>query len=399
MIFEYPIGHFLCSIMELITKHDIIKEKSDINLSVFISNFAVERNIVLIRIKHVNMNINMKEKTLLAVLAVIMLSGCGGKKAETSETPVKVKTMTVGTASTLQGQTYTGTIEEENGSMLSFAAMGTVESINVQEGQFVSKGQLIGVVNATSARNAHAAAVAAKEQALDAQKRMKMLHDNGSLPEIKWVETQTQVRQATANEQIARKSLSDTRLYAPYSGYIVQKLVESGANVGPGVPVVRLVRIDRVKVKISVPEEEIGSFSDGMGLRVAVSALNNKVFEGRVTEKNVSADALSRSYDVKAIINNPRHELLPGMIAEVATEGSASGSVAQQIALPAGLIQLDADNKTFVWTVAGGKAKKTYINIGENIGDKVAVTDGLRPGDKVITEGQQKVSTGMKVSE
>lgn len=346
----------------------------------------------------------MKAKTLFGLLAVMAVCSCGEKKQAEVLQPVKVKTMTVGSALGGQGQTYSGTIEEESGQALSFAGMGTVQSINVSEGQFVQRGQLIGVIDATSARNAYDAAVASKEQALDAQKRMRMLHDNGSLPEIKWVETETQVKQAQAAEQIAKKGLTDTRLYAPFSGYVIKKNVEPGANVGLGVPVVNLVKIDEVKAKISVPEEEIAGIRQGMSLRVSVSALGGRTFIGKVTEKNVSADPLSRSYEVKAVIANPRHELLPGMIAEVTVDfdnhkSPISNLQSQAIALPAGIIQLDADNRTFVWTVEGGKAKKAYITIGDNIGAKVAVTSGLQPGDKVIVSGQQKVSSNMAVNE
>lgn len=354
---------------------------------------------------------DMKTKILCALLTVIAVCSCGEKKEAEKLQPVKVKTMTVGVSTSGTGQTYSGTIEESSGSSLSFAGMGTVQSINVSEGQYVQRGQLVGVIDATSARNAYDAAVATREQATDVQKRMRMLHDNGSLPEIKWVETETQVRQAQASEQIAKKALTDTRLYAPYSGYITKKYVEAGANVGPGVPVVELVKIEDVKVKISVPEEEIAGIRPGMPLRIRVSALGNRTFVGKVTEKNVSADPLSRSYEVKALVHNPNHLLLPGMIAEasVSPAGSVGGGNryasdvpdlgANVIALPAGIVQIDADNRTFVWTVTGGKAKKTYIVTGGNAGDKIAVVSGLQPGDKVIIEGQQKVSTGMEVRE
>lgn len=346
----------------------------------------------------------MTTKTLIGLLAVTAVCSCGEKKTTQTLQPVKVRTMVVGRSLAGNGQTYSGTIEEESGQALSFAGIGTVQSVNVSEGQYVQKGQLIGVIDATSARNAYDAAVASKEQALDAQKRMKMLHDNGSLPEIKWVETETQVRQAKAQEQIAKKSLADTKLFAPFSGYIIKKNVEPGANVGPGIPVVNLVKIEQVKVKISVPEEEIAGIRVGMPMWATVSALGGRTFLGKVTEKNVSADPMSRSYEVKAVVANPRHELLPGMIAEVTVDlgnqtGQRSKVNVQSIVLPAGIVQLDPDNRTFVWTVVNGKAKKTYITTGDNAGDKVAVTGGLLSGDKVITEGQQKVSTGMEVKE
>lgn len=343
----------------------------------------------------------MTNKTCVMLLAgMLMLGSCGEKnRKERAVEPVNVKTMTVQqeTADGLQG--YSGTIEEMSGSSLSFASVGTLRSVSVGESQMVRQGQLVATIDETSLKSAHEAALAAKEQALDAEQRMKLLHDAGSLPEIKWIEVQTQVRQAISAEKMAKKALTDTRLYAPFSGYVAEKQAEAGQSVAPGVPIVKLVRIDHVKVSISVPEEEIAQIHTGLSLQVKVTALGGKTFEAKVSEKGVTADALSRSYEVKGIIGNPQHELLPGMIAEVhlGTMGTSQHKE-QSITLPAEIIQIDADNRPFVWTVVDNKAKKAYVTLGQNIGDNVQISKGLKAGDKVICEGQQKVSNGMKVN-
>lgn len=388
---------------------------------------------------------------MIGLLAVLAVCSCGKKKEDVVQ-PVKVKTEIVGKGEVNGGQSYTGTIEEMNGVALSFTVGGTLKQLLVDEGQMVAKGQLIAVTDGQDARNnlemskANVqSAKAAYDQALDAYKRMKMIHDKGSLSDIKWVEAQSNLERAKAalegaqaQIRIASKTVGDTRLNAPFSGYISKKNVEIGQTVTPGLAIVNLVRIDNVKVKISVPETEISSIPNGSTVRVRVDALGNRFFTGHITEKNVSGNALSHTYDVKAVIANADHKLLPGMIAEVETSrkdtddptpagrgsaipgGAAANPVSQNhpngdaapipvgegqgvgsasISLPAGIIQLDADNHTFVWTVVGGKAQKTFVTTGENIGDKVAIVSGLQPGDKVITEGQQKVSTGMAVSE
>lgn len=360
----------------------------------------------------------MKSKTLIGLLAVLVVCGCG-KKKEDVEQPVKVKTETVGNIDATGFESYTGTIEEMNGVALSFTVGGTLKQLLVDEGQMVSKGQLIAVTDGQDQRNGLEitqanveSARSAYSQALDAYKRMKMIHDKGSLSDIKWVEAQSNLERAKsaleaaqAQLRIAGKSVGDTRLYAPFSGYISKKNVEIGQTIAPGLAVVNLVRIDNVKVKISVPESEISTIPIGSTVRVRVDALDNRVFSGRITEKNVSGNALSHTYDVKAVIANGDHKLLPGMIAEVTapikapSTPNSSLTTPNPITLPAGIIQLDADNRTFVWTVVNGKAQKTYVATGENIGDKVAVISGLQPGAKVIIDGQQKVSTGMKVAE
>ena len=341
----------------------------------------------------------MMKKVLMGLLVLTVAGGCNKKETPRELAPVKVKTITVGHTVGLSEQNYSGTIEEESSSALSFAGVGTVESMLVSEGRFVRKGQLLGKLDSTAAHNAYEAARATLEQALDARERLRMLRDSGSLPEIKWIEIETQVRQAQASEQIALKSLHDTRLVAPFSGYISKKDVESGANVVPGIAALKLVRIDQVKVKINVPEEDIGHIMKGQTMQVSVAAIG-KNYEARVTEKGVSADPFSRSYEVKGVIANPHHELLPGMVADVkCMAAEPTGAEAEPITVPAHIVQIDADNRPFVWTVTEkGRARCTCVILGENRGQRVVV-EGLSEGQKVISEGWQKVSTGMEVTE
>ncbi len=339
---------------------------------------------------------------LVLLMALVVCSSCSEKKENRAASAVKVKTMTV-QPQTLSGEFhYSGTIEEISGTTLSFVGIGTVKSIHVSEGQFISKGQLVGVLDATSAQNAYETALAAKEQAMDAEQRMKMLHDAGSLPEIKWIEVQTKVRQALAAEQIARKGLADTKLYAPFSGFVSQKMVEVGTNVVMGMPVVKLVKIDRVNVRMNVPEEEVARLHKGDAVQISVGALSDRSFTGRITEKGVTADPVSRTYEVKAEIENSRHELLPGMICRATVGNAAKGdaqAAMQAMTIPADIIQLDFDNRRFVWRVADGKAEKAYVSTGKMADGNVTINEGLKAGDRIIIEGQQKVSTGMSVEE
>lgn len=306
---------------------------------------------------------------MLLAVALMLGSSCqeqaakpsGGEKngKERAVELVNVKTMVVLQEATDGHQGYSGAIEEMSGSSLSFASVGTLRSVRVGEGQMVRQGQLIATIDETSLKSAYEAALATKEQALDTEVRMKMLHEAGSLHEIKWIEVQTRVRQALSAEKMARKALTDAHLYAPFNGYVAEKQAEAGQSVAPCVPIVKLVRIDHVKVSISMPEEEIAQIHTGQVLQVKVPALGGKTFEARVSERGVTADALSRSYEVKAAIQNPQHELLPGMIAEVRLGMmKVSQPTEHTIALPAEIIQIDADNRPFVWTVVNGKAQK-----------------------------------------
>lgn len=378
----------------------------------------------------------VKTKMFMAISAILLLATSCNKQKQPVENAVQVKTITVSPSSLNNAESYSGTLEEDNGISLSFPVGGTVKQVNIAEGQNVQARQLIAVLDATTLNNLVSASSAtvsqaqaavgqaraglaqaekSAAQAADAYKRMKLLHDNGSLPEMKWVEVQTQYQQAQdavsqvrqqvnqaeaavktahAQKNISLKNLHDTRLIAPSTGYISRSMVTAGQNIAPGQPVAMLVDIRQVKVKISVPETDIAHIHVGQPLHFTVSSMPGRIFTARITEKGVAADPISRSYEVKATAANADRKLLPGTVCDVYIEQPQHAGV---ITLPANIIQIDMDNQPFVWTVVNGKARKTSVEPGQNIGDNVQIVSGLSYGSKVIVEGQQKVSNGTKV--
>lgn len=334
---------------------------------------------------------------LIALLTLTLLVvGCKDAPQTATAPTIKVKTEVINPQAADGSHSFSGTVGEERGTAVSFTAGGTVKRIFVEQGQTIARGALVAEIDKATAENAYAAALAAREQAEDAVARMKKLYEAGSLAEIKWIEVQSKLRQAVSAEQIAKKGLTDCKLYAPCSGYVSEKPVEAGQNVAPGLTVVKIVDIDRVKVKVAVPEEEISAITVGSNATVTVAALGGRTFTGRVTEKSVEANPLSRTYDVKILVNNPQHTLLPGMVCEASFAATSSGETA--ILLAANLVQIDVDNRPFVWCAVGDKAKKTYVTVGASVGNKVIISTGLKAGDRVIVEGQQKVSEGTKIS-
>lgn len=328
------------------------------------------------------------------LLLAVCIAGCKSNNKVEEKESVKVKIMEVSSYSGNEESKYSGTVEAENGTSLSFSVMGTVDKVYVSLGEQVTKGQLIASLNPTSLQSSYNAAQATLQQAEDAWKRLKELHDKGSLPEIKWVEAESTLQQARATEEIARKSLNDCKLYAPFSGVIAEKNIEVGQNVAPGIPVAQLVTTRLLKIKISVPETEISDIALGQKAEVSVTALNNQIFETTVTEKGVVANPLSRSYDVKMRVTDAGKSLMPGMVAEVALQ--KKDSTAQYI-IPANIVQLDENNQSFVWLNNNGKAEKRIISCGEFTPTGVTVVAGLKSNDQIIVEGRQKVCNGTPI--
>ncbi|MCR5642440.1 MAG: efflux RND transporter periplasmic adaptor subunit [Prevotella sp.] len=301
--------------------------------------------------------------------------------------------MTVAVGAHSVGKTYMGTIEEEDGANVSFGVIGTVVKVFVEEGQFVRKGQALAEVDGQNVRNAHEISLATLNQAEDAYRRLKDLYDKGTLPEIKMVDMETQLAKARAAEAISRKSVSEIVLRAPFDGFVASEAVHEGASVVPGMTGFRLVKIDRVKVRLSVPEKEIGQVSKGQRVTFKVDALGDSTFVARITNRGVTANVINHAYDVKAIADNKRHVLLPGMVCKVHME-YADGSYA--IVIPQEVIQISGQQK-YVWTVKEGRAHRQDVVSGDIINEGVFIESGLTNGDVVITAGQNKVCEGMEV--
>jgi RND family efflux transporter MFP subunit len=331
------------------------------------------------------------------LLAVILISSCGKKEETGIKSPIRVATEVVQNCTDLSSHTYVGIVEESEATAVSFTGMGVVRRMMVSEGQAVSRGQLLAEMDDTQARSMLTAAEAAMAQANDALQRYSMLHDAGALPEVQWVEIQSKVAQAESQLAMARKNLSDCRLTSPVSGVVGHKYIGVGETALPSQAVVSIFNIGSVKVKVAIPEMEINAINSDTPSTINVDAVG-QVFSGGRIEKSVQADALTHTYDIRINVANTGRQLLPGMVASVRFEASSSPSQESDVKIPVTAVQRRADGSLFVWTVGNDSvAHRTTIAIGQTTGNRVAITSGVQPGQRVITEGYQKLSEGTKV--
>lgn len=336
-------------------------------------------------------------KPLLAATLILSLTACAGEKGGKGQSAIRVVTEVATASNDHLDRSYVGTIEENSSTPVSFTGIGTVSRMCVSEGQHVSKGQLIAVMDETQARNMIATAEAQMAQANDALQRMKQLHEAGSLPDIKWVEVQSQVSQAKSQLDMAHKNLSDCSIHAPVSGVISSKPFEQGMTAVSSMTVATILDISTVKVRIAVPEREMATLPSGTHSTIQVEAIGRS-FEAVRLDKGVTADPMTHTYEVKIPVANPGGHLLPGMIANVVLHTKATAdSTASCITLPIRSIQQHSGGEHFVWIAKDGKAHRNNVTIGETYGNRVIILSGLKGGETVITEGYQKVGEGSAV--
>ena len=340
----------------------------------------------------------MKEIKILLLLAIVVFgSACSNKKENRQKAPTQVKTEVVTAGGQMTNESYVGIVEENEATAVSFTGMGVVKRMLVREGQAVGRGQLLALMDDTQARNLLTGAEAQMAQAEDALQRYGMLHDAGSLPEVQWVEIQSKVAQARSQLAVAKKNLADCRLVAPVSGIIGRQQVKAGETAVPSQAVVTILDVSRVKVKVSVPEAEMNAITPHTPSMIIVEAAGKKVSGGRI-EKGVVADAMTHTYDIRINVPNGDRKLLPGMVAQVKLQPTPSPREGSLTTLPITSVQRRPDGSLFVWTVDNQKkAHRTAVTVGASQGNRISIMSGVTAGQRVVTEGYQKLSEGTEV--
>lgn len=348
--------------------------------------------------------LSQSQRTLLSgtIALTVMLTGCKNHDNATTEGPVRVNVEVVGGNKTDTGDAlYSGTVQASEESTVSFSVPGTITKVYVEEGQKVAKGQILAQIKSESLMNSRNIAQAELEEARDAYQRLKKLHDADALPDIKWVEIQSKLKQAENAAALADRAVTDASIHAPISGYVSQKFASDGQTVIPAEPVVKIVNLNSLQVAISVPENEISSFGPKTSAVIKFDVDGNPEVIGKIGNKSVVADPLTRSYTVKFDIDGANGKILPGMIGNVSVEGLTNDSTetkTTEVTLPAQAVLLSSDNHQFVWIVKNGKALRKEVVADELSANGVTVRSGLAQGDSVVVAGMQKVSTGTKVA-
>jgi len=292
---------------------------------------------------------------------------------------------------------YNGNVIPKITTPLSFLLPGTVITAKVDEGDWVTKGQILAQLNTTSYKSAYQGTLATLKQAQDAYNRLKTVHDKGSLPEIRWQDVTAKLAQAKSANQIALQNLENSILKAPSNGYIGMRNIEIGETSVPGVPIFNLVNIHEVYVKVAVPENEINKIKKGQTASVSIPALGSQIFTGKVEKIGVVANSISKTYDVKINIQNQQKIIKPGMACDIVIHTNTTND---KIAIPYQCVTKDSNGQDFVYIV-NPKSKiafKKSVKLGAFTNNKIEILSGITVGELVVTEGTQKLSNNTKVA-
>ena len=319
-------------------------------------------------------------------------------RAQREQQPIKVSTMVVASQTGNAASRYVGTIEPVHETPLSMHTTGRVESVNVKNGQRVRKGQTLLAVDNTQAINALRGAEATLQQAQDGYNRVSKVHDKGVVSDQKMVEIESKLAQAKSMYAAAKRQVEECTLTAPCDGVIDGLKIEKGQSVVPGVTLCSILDLSGFSVRFTVPETEISELSAPnvkLTGTVECTAIDS-VFPIVVTEKSVTANTVTHTFEVVAKIKGGADVLMSGMVGKVMLNVESLVLRGEGIVIPARCVLLKPEGHT-VWVVEQGTAVRRFVTVEGYQADGVKIVNGLQSGDTLITDGYQKLYKDCKV--
>ena len=337
----------------------------------------------------------MKRFIAFAACVAIVATGCHRQE----ETAAVKETVAVKVSQPVR-QTYNPSIrfsgtacafkEADLGSTLP----GKVEKMNVREGMEVQKGQVLAELSGELLTQAIIENNALKKD----YDRLRRLGEKGSMSQIEIDHIKAQYEASQAKVELLKKS---TEIVAPFSGTVVDILVEEGENYSlvPSVDqqnmsisngIIKLMQLNPLVVKIEVNEKDLARIKTGQEATLTFDGCPGETFTGKIFYIRPVLSSSSRSATVEIHVNNAKHTLKPGMFANV----SILLPEAEGIFLPLTAIERQAGtSQDYVFVVQGNTARRVMVKRLETINDQAAV-EGVTPDQQVIVSGKGKLVDG-----
>lgn len=322
----------------------------------------------------------------------LALGACGGGKAQKPRPTALVEVAPIGSAPFTDALDAVGTALANEQVVLSAPVTERITAIHFADGGYVARGQVI----ATLAQGQETAELAAANaQALQAQQqltRIEALKTRGFATTASLDQQVATANAARANAQLARASIGDRVIRAPFSGWASLRTVSAGTVVTAGTPIATVSDISRIKLDFAIPETRLSSIRAGQQIRVLSAAWPDRPFNGTIATIDPVIDAATRSVRVRAILPNPDRALKPGMLLTV----SILSRQRQSLAAPELAVVGDGDNR-YLYVVEDHKAKRVPVRTGSRQNGLVEILDGVKRGQPVVTEGVVKLTDGATV--
>ncbi|MDP3717594.1 MAG: efflux RND transporter periplasmic adaptor subunit [Acidobacteriota bacterium] len=198
---------------------------------------------------------------------------------------------------------------------------------------------------------------------------------------------------ARARVTLAQKALSDTTVRAPFAGIVGERFVSVGDYVTRGTKVATVMRVDPLRVELTVPQQFVSAVASGSAVTFEVDAYPGEKFVGEVRFVSPSLAAATRALTLEAIVPNGSNRLKPGFFATAQIEHA---SMLPGLLVPATAVRT-VSGTARVFVVNGDRVEERVVMVGQAVGERVEVTSGVKAGERVVASGVERVVDGVRV--
>ncbi len=313
-----------------------------------------------------------------------------GKKQK--KTNVRIKQVNLESLS-IQS-TYVGYLLPNKRVLMRSEIDGVIEKIDFEEGDEITKGKRLVDISTKEHRLKLKIAITNSNLADINIKRDEKLAAQNLISNAQLDQTRTRAESASLNKELAEISLNKSLISSPLKGTIKTRHIKVGEFVRKGDKLVEILDIDRILVKVNIPEQEILSIQVGQNVEVALYIMEKKTFLGRVKNIGLEADSSNRTFPVEILVDNKERQLRAGMLARATFTKNVDQD---QIVIPRHTV-LERDQGRVVYVFEDGKAFRRDITIGLSQQDQVQVVQGLNKGELIVVEGHTKLTDGEEVN-
>lgn len=198
---------------------------------------------------------------------------------------------------------------------------------------------------------------------------------------------------ARARVTVAQKALADTTVRSPFAGVVAERFVSIGDYVTRGTKVASVMRVDPLRVELTVPEQYVATLATGRAVTFEVDAYPGETFTGHVRYVSPSVAADTRALTIEAVVPNASGRLKPGFFATAQIE---QATMVPGVLVPATAVRT-VSGTARVFVIAGDRVEERIVTAGQAIGDRVEITSGLKAGEQVVATGVERLVDGVRV--
>lgn len=199
---------------------------------------------------------------------------------------------------------------------------------------------------------------------------------------------------ARARITLARKAVADTGIRAPFAGLVAERVVSVGDYVTRGTRVATVVRVDPLRLELTVPEQSVSLVKVGLPVKLTVDAYTDAEFDAHIRFVSPSLRADQRALTVEALAANADGRLKPGMFATARIRQAVD---APALLVPATSVEVIAGTSR-VYVIKNNRVEERIVTVGETFGDRIEVTSGIAKGESVATDPKGRLADGQTVA-